>query len=133
MAMHDDLAVRADRAMRTSAARRIAAEVHELALEALRQPGGDQGTEERILASLARRAGWHRRNEREFVCSFSGRNGSMAVPRPFEFDELTRLIARVEVNVVLGDEPAILKDLQFVSQRELQRMLDSTENEPARG
>ena len=133
MAMHDDLAVRADRALRTSSARRIAVEIYELARDAVNRPDSSAaGQEERILDALARRPGWRRRADREFVCSFSGRNGSMAVPRPFDFEVLTRLIARVEVNVFLGDcEPAMLKDLQFLSQRELQRLLDSAEHEPS--
>jgi hypothetical protein len=53
----------------------------------------------------------------------------MAIPQPFDLDVLTRLIARVEVNVFLGDcEPAILKDLQFLSQRELEALIESEEN-----
>lgn len=96
----------------------------ESAVRRAEQNGRDP--EELILAALERRPGWHRRSPREFVCSFSGRNGSMAVPRPFDFDVLTRLIARVEVNVFLGDcEPPMLKDLQFLSQRELERLLES--------
>jgi hypothetical protein len=133
MSMYDDLAVRADRALRTSSARRIAVEIYELARDAMRQPGSPVGgSEERILEALSQRPGWRRRADREFICSFSGRNGSMAIPRPFDFEVLTRLIARVEVNVFLGDcEPAMLKDLQFLSQRELQRLLDSAEHEPS--
>lgn len=124
--MFDDLALRADRALRTSSARRTAVEIYELARDAVRR--GDpaaQGAEEQILDALSHRPGWRRRGEREFVCTFSGRTGTMAVPRPFDFEVLTRLVARVEVNVFLGDcDPQILKDLQSLSQRELQRLLD---------
>jgi hypothetical protein len=125
--MFDDLALRADRALRTSSARRTAVEVYEMAHNAIgRADQSGRSPEELILAALELRPGWHRRSDREFVCSFSGRNGSMAVPRPFDFDVLTRLIARVEVNVFLGDcELPMLKDLQFLSQRELERLLES--------
>jgi len=117
--MFDDLAHRADRAMRTTTARRTASEAHEL----MRVAGEGEAAP---LAALERRRGWRRESEREFVCAFGRRKSSMHVPVPFDAVQLIRLVMRVEVNVCLGDtDPVVLADLQALAQRELHQLLEA--------
>lgn len=119
------LAERADRAMRTFSARNTAEAVYELVQEALLSAEAIDA-ESRVLNALAKQRGWQQKNEREFVCSFGDRSCTLTIPRPFDRQQLTRLIARVEVNVFLGggaDHP-FLQDLQSLAQRELQRLFD---------
>lgn len=116
--MFDDLANRADRAMRTTSARRAAEETFQL----LRANEG----RESLLAALAVRRGWQRQNERTFVCTFGGRKGTLTVPSPFDTVQLIQLITRVEINVFLGDsDPVVLADLHALAQRELHQLLQA--------
>jgi hypothetical protein len=116
--MLEDLAQRADRAMRTMSARRAAEETHMLMLAA-----GVDG-KANLLSALAARRGWQRQGERDFVCVFGDRKGTLTVPSPFDAVQLIGLIARVEINVFLGDsDPVILTELHALAQRELQLLL----------
>ncbi len=119
------LAERADRAMRTFSARNTAESVYEMVQEALLSPEAID-VESRVLSGLARQRGWKQKNDREYVCTFGDRSCTLTVPRPFDRQQLTRLIARVEVNVFLGGgaDHAFLQDLQSLAQRELQRLFD---------
>ncbi len=120
--MFDDLAHRADRAMRTMSARRAAEETYSLMQATEPRESADRA--EALLAALAARRGWQRHDERQFVCTFGGRRGTLTVPSPFDAIELIRLIMRVEINVFLGDsDPVILADLHSLAQRELQMLL----------
>lgn len=120
--MFDDLADRADRAMRTMSARRAAEETYGLMLGANSLATHDR--RDALLSDLATRRGWHRQSERHFVCTFGVRTGTLTVPSPFDAIQLIRLITRVEVNVFLGDSnPAVLADLQALAQRELHQLI----------
>ena len=122
--MFDDLAHRADRAMRTMSARRAAEEMYGLMLAAT--SGGSQDGAGALLSALAARRGWRRHDEANFVCTFGTRKGTLTVPSPFDAIELIRLMTRVEINVFLGDsDPAILADLHALAQRELQLLMAS--------
>src|SRR5688572_2025777 len=121
--MFDDLAHRADRAMRTMSARRAAEETYGL-MVATDFRAGDGA--ERLLSALESRRGWRRQDERQFICVFGARKGTLTVPSPFDAMQLIRLITRVEINVFLGDsDPAILADLHALAQRELQLLCAS--------
>ena len=102
--------------MRTMNARRAAEETYGLMV--------DSASREHLLSALAARRGWQRQDERQFVCTFGPRRGTLTVPAPFATIELIRLIMRVEINVFLGDsDPAILADLHALAQRELQLLI----------
>src|SRR5688572_22954243 len=121
--MFDDLAHRADRAMRTMSARRAAEEIYSLMVASVSRT--DDGANE-LLSALATRRGWRRLDERQFVCVFGTRKGTLTVPSPFDAMQLIRLITRVEINVFLGDsDPLILADLHALAQRELQLLCAS--------
>ena len=120
--MFDDLAHRADRAMRTMSARRAAEEMYGLMVAST--AGAPHDPAGALLSALAARRGWRRRDEANFVCTFGTRKGTLTVPSPFDATQLIRLVMRVEINVFLGDsDPAILADLHALAQRELQLLL----------
>ena len=114
----EDMAERADRAMRTFAARNTAHSVFTLV----------SGASD-ILEALEHWRGWSRRNEREFVCAFGGRSATLAVPRPFDPETMAKLITRTEVNVFLagGADDLLVRELQALAQRELERLFDDTD------
>jgi hypothetical protein len=123
--MIEDLARRADRAMRTFSARDIAESTYTTVRDALLSAeAGDAET--RVLNALATRRGWKRRNDLEFVCAFGDRTSVLNVPRPFQAEQFARLITRIEVNVFLGGgtADALLREFQSLAQRELQRLFD---------
>jgi len=111
----EEMAERADRAMRTSAARRTAETVYELV-----RSSPD------VLAALSTQRGWTRRNDREYVCSFGGRSSTLNVPAAWDSQQLARLITRIEVNVFLGGgaDDLLLRELQALALRELQRLFE---------
>jgi hypothetical protein len=111
----EDLAARTDRALRTSTARNTAQAVFTLI-----QSSPD------ILSALSTQRGWSRRGEREFVCAFGGRTSTLNVPATWDAEQLARLITRIEVNVFLGGgaDDLLLRELQALAQRELQRLFD---------
>ncbi len=81
---------------------------------------------ESLLSALAVRRGWQRLDERQFVCVFGARKGTLTVPSPFDAMQLIQLVTRVEINVFLGDsDPLILADLHKLAQRELQLLFAS--------
>jgi len=124
--MLEDLAERADRAMRTYSARNIAESAYALVRDALLS--AEEGdAETRVCNALAARSGWKRLNERDFVCTFGDRSAVLTVPRPFDAQQMAQLITRVEVNVCLGRDAAhpMLRELQSLAQRELQRLRDA--------
>lgn len=114
----EDLAERADRAMRTFAARNTAQSVYEFVR---RNPDPVE-----VLGTLR---GWTRRSEREFVCAFGGRSATVALPRSFDSEQTARLITRTEVNVFLGGgtDDLLVRELQALAQRELERLFNEEE------
>jgi hypothetical protein len=122
--MIEELAERANRAMRTFSARNTAEAAYTVVQEALLSAEAIDA-EARVLKALETQRGWTRRHEREFVCTFGERSSVLTVPRPFDAEQLTRLITRVEVNVFLGGvDDALIRELQSLAQRELQRLFD---------
>ena len=119
------LAERADRAMRTFSARNTAEAAYEMVQEALLSPEAVDA-ESRVLSALAKQRGWKKKNDREFVCTFGDRSCTLTIPRPFDRQQVTRLITRTEVNVFLGghQDDALMRELQSLAQRELQRLFD---------
>ena len=113
----EEIAERADRAMRTSAARRTAEAVHELVR-----------TSPDVLDALSHQRGWTRRGEREFVCAFGTRSSTLDIPAVYDAEQLARLITRTEVNVFLGGgaDDLLLRELQAMALRELERLFDET-------
>ena len=124
LGMIEELARRADRAMRTFSARDIAESTYTTVRDALLSAeAGDAET--RVLKALATRRGWTRKNDVEFVCSFGNRTSVLNVPRPFQSEQFARLVTRVEVNVFLGaTDDALVREFQSLAQRELQRLYD---------
>lgn len=109
----EELAERTDRAMRTSVARNTAESVYTLVT-----------TNDAPLAKLATQRGWTRLNDREYVCAFGGRTSTLNVPASYTPEQLAHLITRIEVNVFLGRgaDDLLLRELQALAQRELQRL-----------
>jgi hypothetical protein len=122
----EELARRADRAMRTFRARSIAESTYSLVRDALLS-AEDGSAEARVFGALAKHPGWSRKSDTEFVCRFGGRSAVLTVPRPFRADQFARLITRVEVNVCLGGgaDDALMRELQALAQRELQGLFDN--------
>lgn len=104
--------------MRTFAARNTAHAVFELVR-----------TSPNVLDELATMRGWTRSGDRDFVCAFGGRSATIAIPRQFSPVELARLITRTEVNVFLsmGNDDLLIRELQAMSQRELERLFVDAE------
>jgi hypothetical protein len=111
----EELAERTDRAMRTFAARTTAEAAYHLVRS------GDH-----VLDALATQRGWSRRSDREFVCAFGDRTSTLNIPEHYDPEQLARLITRVEVNVFLGGgaDDLLLRELQAMAQRELQRLFE---------
>jgi hypothetical protein len=126
--MIEELAERANRAIRTFSARNTAEGVHAMVAEALESnPGaGAADASTRILEALASRRGWMRRNDREFICTFGDRSSVMNVPTQPDVRLLARLITRIEVNVFLGAgvDHALMPELQALAQRELEQAFE---------
>jgi hypothetical protein len=111
----ETMAVRADRSMRTFAARTIAEKVYEQL--------GDATTAETLLHALGTARSWKRVDEDRFQCAFGDRHVTITVPTPFNPSAMLRLVVRTEVNVCLGDaDPALLVELHAIAQRELERL-----------
>jgi len=120
--MIEELAARADRAMRTFRAREIAQSAYALVREALLS-AEDGDSETRVLRALAQRPGWVRKEERDIVYTFGERSSVLNVPTPFDSHQMAQLITRIEVNICLGTgEHAFMRELQSLAQRELQRL-----------
>ncbi len=106
------MASRADRSMRTFAARNIARH----ALEIL----GEKTTEGDLFDALASSRSWSRVDDKRFTCAFGDRRMTITVPIPFNAAAMVRLVVRTEVNVCLGDaDPTLLAGLHSIAQREL--------------
>lgn len=101
--------------MRTFAARSTAHSVFELVR-----------TSPSVLDELATLRGWSRLGDQDFVCAFGGRSATIAIPRAFPPQDLARLITRTEVNVFLsgGGDDLLVRELQALAQRELQRLFE---------
>jgi hypothetical protein len=121
----EELAERANRAMRTFSARNTAEAAYAVVQEALLSAESID-VEARVLKALESKRGWKRRSEREFVCTFGERSAVLNVPRPFDAEQMTRLITRIEVNVCLGGgvDDALMRELQSLALRELQRLIE---------
>lgn len=111
----ESMAVRADRSMRTFAARTIAEKVHETL--------SDARDEQALLHALGTARSWSRVDDEHFTCAFGDRNVTITVPTPFNASAMLRLVVRTEVNVCLGDaDPNLLVELHAIAQRELERL-----------
>jgi hypothetical protein len=111
----ETMAARADRTMRTFAARSIAEKVYEKL--------GDAPDADTLLHALGTTQSWKRVDDERFMCSFGPRNVTITVPTPFNSSAMLRLVVRTEVNVCLGDaDPALLSELHAIAQRELERL-----------
>ncbi|HET8773384.1 MAG TPA: hypothetical protein VFP80_06325 [Thermoanaerobaculia bacterium] len=109
------MAARADRSMRTFAARTIAETVYEKL--------GEAASADALLHTLGTVRSWTRVDEDHFTCAFGDRNVTITVPTPFHASAMLRLVVRTEVNVCLGDaDPALLVELHAIAQRELERL-----------
>lgn len=109
------MATRADRSMRTFAARTIAERTHEKL--------GHLQSEEEFFEALGSLRPWQRVDDTHFRCSFGERDVTITVPTPFSAAAMLRLIVRTEVNVCLGDaDPTLLAGLHAIAQRELERL-----------
>ena len=109
----EDLAERTNRALRTRQARNTAESVY-----ALVRSSTD------ALDALASHRGWIRTAPDEFVCAFGARTSTLNVPNTYDLEQLARLITRIEVNVFLGGgaDDLLLRELQALAQRELERL-----------
>ena len=111
----ESMAARADRSMRTFAARTIAEKVFEKL--------GDKASERELLDALASARSWSRADDARFTCAFGDRSVTITVPTPFNAAAMLRLVVRTEVNVCLGDaDPTLLTGLHAIAQRELERL-----------
>jgi hypothetical protein len=111
----ESMAARADRTMRTFAARSIAEGVHEKL--------GETRSEEALLEALGTARSWKRVDDTHFTCAFGDRSVTITIPIPFNASAMLRLVVRTEVNVCLGDaDPTLLIDLHAIAQRELERL-----------
>ncbi|HEV7768980.1 MAG TPA: hypothetical protein VGQ76_28565 [Thermoanaerobaculia bacterium] len=124
--MIEELAQRADRAMRTFSARNTAESAYSAVRDALLS-AEDDNAETRVANALSQRQGWKRLSDRDFVCTFGDRSSAMTMPRPFDSGLMPQLITRIEVNVFLGDglHYEVLRELQALAQRELQRLKEA--------
>ena len=112
----ESMATRADRSMRTFAARSIAQNVYEKL--------GDAPSEDALLHALGTARSWKRGDDGRFTCAFGDRNVTITVPTPFSAPAMLRLVVRTEVNVCLGDaDPTLLADLHAIAQRELESLV----------
>lgn len=111
----ESIAARADRSMRTFAARSIA--------ERLFEKLGDAESEDALLHALASAGSWAREDDAHFTCAFGERRVTITIPTPFNAAAMLRLAVRTEVNVCLGDaDPTLLTELHAIAQRELERL-----------
>lgn len=109
------MAARADRSMRTFAARTIAETVYEQL--------GEAATAEALLDALGTARSWTRVDADHFTCAFGDRAVTITVPTPVNAAAMLRLVVRTEVNVCLGDaDAALLAELHAIAQRELARL-----------
>jgi hypothetical protein len=108
----ESMAARADRSLRTAAARTIA-----------EQTWANLGGAADVLSALGRAPAWERVDEARFTCAFGERRVTITVPTPLHAPAMLRLVVRTEVNVCLGDaDPALLAELHAIAQRELERL-----------
>lgn len=117
------LARRADRAMRTFAARNTASSVY-ATVNVMKSDGRPvRHSQHVLLASLESRPGWTRRSAHEFVHTFGRRQVEVTMPWRLEAPVLAALITRAEINTILGDtEWTLLSELQALAARELQHL-----------
>ena len=113
-----DLARCTDLSMRTQAARRIAADAFDWAMQ-----HADESTQT-FIVSLSTRAGWSHVEANELACSFGSRSRIVRIPITDDFRQVASMIARTEVRILLGDAPApVVSHLQAFAESELQRRL----------
>ncbi len=120
------LAAHADRALRTFAARRCAAEAYEFAERLAISGGSNVIAPERVRERLARRPGWTWLATQRLACSFGQRRGVVTVAQAMTAQQLASLVARIEVRVLLGDaDSGLVSHLQTFAARELERLADA--------
>lgn len=107
--------------MRTFAARNTAASAYATTV------GANRRDQHGLLAVLASRPGWTRRNLHYFVHTFGGRQSEITVPAHLDAPILASLITRAEINTLLGDcDWTLLAELQALGRRELQYLCATT-------
>ena len=117
-----DLARRADIALRTLAARRIAADASAWARR--HSPAATTNT---FIASLRIRASWAHVGGQEVACTFGSRRRIIRIPITNDVQQVASMIARTEIRVLLGDAPApLITHLQAFAESELQRCFSNS-------
>lgn len=117
------LARRADRAMRSFAARNVAANAYTTVSVLKGNRRSTTVDQQALLTLLERRPGWTRQGTREFAHQFGARNVTVTMPWRVDAPALAALITRAEVNTILGDtEWSLLSELQTLAARELQHL-----------
>lgn len=118
----DPLARRADRAMRTYAARHLATSAYATIAAVIKSGARASGDEHYhgLFLTLASRPGWSRRSVHVFVRTFGSRQTVVTLPARLELPLVAALIARAEINAVLGDTDwRFLSELQALASAEL--------------
>lgn len=120
------LAARTDRAMRALLARATASSVYTSVAECLRRLPANGNPQIAMISILESRAGWRRRDEREFVHAFGHRHCAITFPVRFDTPSFAALVVRAEINNLLGDcDWPLLTHLQALAVSELQRLAKS--------
>ncbi|HEY0156556.1 MAG TPA: hypothetical protein VGF28_04610 [Thermoanaerobaculia bacterium] len=114
------LAQRADRAMRTMAARSTARRVYAETMSLVRSLRRPDDTPRILLSSLAARPGWRRQSGQTFVHAFGSRQSEITIPAQVDVRNVAALVTRAEINALLGDSDwPLLSALQELAAREL--------------
>jgi hypothetical protein len=113
------LAARADRSLRTLAARQCAASAYDFV-----QLARITSTDRAIDQFMRSRPAWTRLGDQQFACAFGGRRSVLTVRPETAVEDLAAMLARTEVRVLLGDADSdFVTHLQTFAARELQRLL----------
>lgn len=121
----DSLARRADRAMRSFAARNMATSAYTTVSTLEGNRRSTTADQHALLTSLERRPGWTRQSTHEFIHRFGSRKVTVTMPWRVDAPVLAALITRAEVNTILGDTDwSLLSELQALAARELQHLCE---------
>ena len=119
------LATRADRAMRTLAARSVATNVCDELTFSVTNAAVRSPVVQLVLRKLASRPGWIRLAAGEYVCNFGGRRSRLSIPTRLDQRKLLALVTSAEINALLGDCAwPVLSHLQTLAARQLEQFLE---------